>query len=548
MVAASFLQFATGIPTQAGHFLHSMLAMLALLAAVNAAPRLVAGAFCEERRNQTLGLLFLTGLRGWEVFLSKVLSSVLLAANNLLALTPFLALPLLMGGVSFSLFTATIACLPTVLGFAVAVTLLASSLCKDESAVLFTALALGAALTGLAPALGLAGKALAGATGIAGHWLLASPAYGPWLVCTRQVTAGAGLVLVNCAITWAWSFAALAVAAFVMRRSWQDRPDAGVESDRRWHWREWLRGSARWRGKLARRWLDENPIAWLVLRDRLPVTLAWVVMGATTVLWLGGWAVIGNGWISAPNGVTTAVVLNGSLHWLAAYGIASRLGEDRRTGSLELLLTTPLSVREVLDGVVFASRERFRAVARTAVGLNLLLLLAGLISRDWPGLSLATYGLLGGALLAWAWRLRRPPWQRVLWVAINSGRPSYAVWRCSKAAQVAVVLIYLLLLGPALKTGLPSGSQAEFIVCCGLGLVALLFLMRWREVEDRLASRLRHELRDIAQELVPETSDPRFKRWPLQERLPVPVQEEILRRLARRKRWELLRGNGEPRS
>src|SRR5437899_12130192 len=52
------------------------------------APMLTAGVLAEERRNQTLGLLFLSGLGAAEVFASKFLSSALIAFTDLLAIFP----------------------------------------------------------------------------------------------------------------------------------------------------------------------------------------------------------------------------------------------------------------------------------------------------------------------------------------------------------------------------------------------------------------------------------------------------------------------------
>src|SRR5437879_7400326 len=48
------------------------------------APMLTVGVLAEERRNQTLGLLFLSGLGACEVFARKFLSSALVAFTNLL--------------------------------------------------------------------------------------------------------------------------------------------------------------------------------------------------------------------------------------------------------------------------------------------------------------------------------------------------------------------------------------------------------------------------------------------------------------------------------
>src|SRR5258706_6222509 len=89
----------------AGRDLEQVLCLFGLVFVVRA-PRLVAGVLAEERRNETLGLLFLSGLSAGEVFAGKFLSSALVAFTNLLAIFPMLALPFLIGGGSFCPFLA----------------------------------------------------------------------------------------------------------------------------------------------------------------------------------------------------------------------------------------------------------------------------------------------------------------------------------------------------------------------------------------------------------------------------------------------------------
>jgi ABC-type transport system involved in multi-copper enzyme maturation permease subunit len=120
------------------------------------APMLTAGALAEERRNQTLGLLFLSGLGPWEVFASKFLSSALIAFTNLLAIFPMLALPFLIGGVSYDLFVAIVCALPVLMLFVLAVSLLASVLTREDGAAFVLANTLGALLCVLTPAIYLA--------------------------------------------------------------------------------------------------------------------------------------------------------------------------------------------------------------------------------------------------------------------------------------------------------------------------------------------------------------------------------------------------------
>src|SRR5690242_12487556 len=58
---------------------------------------LTADCLSEEKREGTLGLLFLTDLRGHDVVLGKLMATSVHALYGLLAIFPVLALPLLMG-------------------------------------------------------------------------------------------------------------------------------------------------------------------------------------------------------------------------------------------------------------------------------------------------------------------------------------------------------------------------------------------------------------------------------------------------------------------
>src|SRR5438874_487684 len=61
---------------------------------------LTADCLSEEKREGTLGLLFLTDLKSYDVVLGKLLATSLQSFYGLLAIFPILALPLMMGGVT----------------------------------------------------------------------------------------------------------------------------------------------------------------------------------------------------------------------------------------------------------------------------------------------------------------------------------------------------------------------------------------------------------------------------------------------------------------
>ena len=63
-------------------------------------PGITADCIASERREGTLGLLFLTPLRSWEIVIGKVFAQALKAVTLWLALVPVLTIPVLAGGVT----------------------------------------------------------------------------------------------------------------------------------------------------------------------------------------------------------------------------------------------------------------------------------------------------------------------------------------------------------------------------------------------------------------------------------------------------------------
>src|SRR4051794_20548631 len=83
-----------------GKDLFMVLAVLSFLYCLAAGTRSTSDCLSEEKREGTLGLLFLTDLKGYDVVLGKVAATSLRGFYSLLAIFPILALPLLTGGVT----------------------------------------------------------------------------------------------------------------------------------------------------------------------------------------------------------------------------------------------------------------------------------------------------------------------------------------------------------------------------------------------------------------------------------------------------------------
>src|ERR1051325_5748392 len=87
-------------PARLGHDVFLAMAMLILGLCLLCGLFLTADTLSEERREGTIGLLFLTPLRSYDVVLGKLASSSFQAIFALLSAFPVLAVPLLMGGVT----------------------------------------------------------------------------------------------------------------------------------------------------------------------------------------------------------------------------------------------------------------------------------------------------------------------------------------------------------------------------------------------------------------------------------------------------------------
>src|SRR5882672_10090756 len=92
-------------PTQTiAKVLFGVLTSCATLSAYLSGIRDTADCLSSEKREGTLGLLFLTDLRGYDVVIGKMTANSLNAFYSVLAVLPMMAVPLLLGGVGLGEF------------------------------------------------------------------------------------------------------------------------------------------------------------------------------------------------------------------------------------------------------------------------------------------------------------------------------------------------------------------------------------------------------------------------------------------------------------
>lgn len=505
-----------------GSNLHHVFFLAGLYLAIGPAMRISVGLFSEERRNQTLELLFLTGMNSGELFLEKLLGGILVASADLLALAPLMAMPFLIGGISLDLYLATLACLPALLFFVVAVGTLSSVIFTDDGLALIFMAALAGCICLATPIPHFLGAALTGTAPFSAKWLCTSPAYAPYLVVSNFAGAGPREFWLTILSIIAWSTLCLGLAWFLLGRNWQTEIIGAKRARRPGGVQTWAQGGQSWRDLLRQRLLPANPYRWLTEQDRRPLLTGYGSIGLICVLWLIGWRTWPGAWLSNENFFITALVLIAMVNWLKLFTAARRIGTDRRDGILELLLTTPLTPEEMVEGEVAALTASFRPLKLTVLAICLLMMAAGFAIRSWNTFAVVTYVAIWCVLCVACLKDFRVSVLRVMWAAVNTGRPVYSVFRWSGSKWTWIWLLYnfrnLARSGfTAGASGFPTGSGGEFALVCTIGVPAAAFYFIWQgaepEVERDLRRRLTSEMRLIATEPLPDPNDPAFKKW-----------------------------------
>lgn len=373
-------------PRETGFFLFMWLAIIAYVYCFLMGFVITADSLSEEKREGTLGLLFLTDLKGYDVVLGKLVATSISALYGLLAIFPVLGLPLLMGGVAPAEFARVMLVCADVLFLSVAVGILASSLCSDERKSMILAFIALFTLTALLPALGAWVMAKRHLVNPPPWLMLPSPGFAAFAAFDEpnRMLARAKYdhfyesILTIHALAWA----ALLLACYIVPRSWRDKPRSAAQIRHRAAWQGWAYGPRPVRDAFRRQLLAINPFYWLAARDRFKVTLVWLMLLAVAIIWLVGLVKWPTDFRDAPVYVMTAVVLHSLLKIWIAMESSRRFGADRRSGALELLLSTPLSVPEILRGQMRALARQFGWAIALVFFVDLLFL--GAILQRFP--------------------------------------------------------------------------------------------------------------------------------------------------------------------
>jgi ABC-type transport system involved in multi-copper enzyme maturation permease subunit len=378
LIAAVLLLMAGSTP--AGRFgasLFSALFGLAFIFCLLAGARYAADSLSEEKREGTLGLLFLTDLRGYDVVLGKLVAVSARTVQALVAFLPVLSIALVMGGITAGEFWRAAAVLTNTLFFSLCAGLWVSSVSRQAHTALAGTLALLLLLTTFPLVANSMLSWISPAT--AGYAALISPATSGMLASDFAYRAEParywGALLVSHLVGWAFLF----FASAALPHSWQDR----ITSPRNTR-TDLEKPRNRSTTRLRHRLLDINPVYWLAARHENQRLVLWAFVGAVTLA--GAISVLVSGLLGGTSlGLFT--ILNFGLIlvlklWVAWHASAT-LAEARQTGAVELLLATPLTVEEIIRGHWLALQRIFFWPVIAAVLLSLLPILE-LVFREPP--------------------------------------------------------------------------------------------------------------------------------------------------------------------
>ena len=365
---------------------------------------LTADVLSEEKRQGTLGLLFLTDLKGYDIVLGKFMAQGLNAFYCLLAVLPALALPLLLGGTTAWEFWRTVLALLDMLLFSLAAGLLVSAKGREARKTMGTTFWLLLCCSVALPLLAAAGSKVSPSpiwTSL--QWLSPFSAF----ACATETRylRHAQLFWGSLLVTTCCSFLFFALASLVIPRVWQEGTNRSLRLSTSVA-RSQRRGDVGQRARLRSDLLSRNPVVWLASERFGTQWAAWFVVG----LWA---VVIFMLILLEPASVTTPLLgsyaappFGFCLKLVFGLQVGRLFAEYRRSGALELLLCTPLTSREIIRGQMLALVRNFWRPLAAFIGLLFAPLFIQVIASsfrgDWQEMLVA----FSGAVMSGLYTLR----------------------------------------------------------------------------------------------------------------------------------------------
>ena len=464
---------------------------------------LTADSLSVEKREGTLGLLFLTDLKGYDVVLGKLASNSLHAFFGLLAVFPVLALPLITGGLGAGEFWRTMLVFIITMYFSLGFGMFVSATSHEGRQAMGRTFAIIVILDGVLPLL----------------WLLQSQMTNRWrpdfLLWVNPVYAftkgfddsylgmfGPQDFWTAMATIFFLATACILAASFLLPRSWQKSSAADPNRER---------ARFRFSGKARRRrrppFGEKNPFLWLARGDHAGQSAMNRLLIFLGLLWAVT-LVLSAEPPRTGEYLSLVFMLAFGMHFAVKILMASESGrrfhQDRQSGAMELLLVTPLPAEDILKGQQAALRNQFHRALWLISIVNVLTLafaiatflveisgtVPGFRSMAWEEIIMASEVLIGSVIMLWL------DASTLVWLGMWRGLTAKKYPRSVVATWGQVMLppwlafFLFAFMAPVLLPAINRGTMEFFILLWfGFGVVVDVLSITW--ARQNLFSRLR---------------------------------------------------------
>jgi ABC-type transport system involved in cytochrome c biogenesis permease component len=457
---------------QLGGWIFGALTWIAFGLACAAGVFLTADCLSDEKREGTLGLLFLTDLRGHDVVLGKLLATSLRTFYSLLAIFPVMGFSFILGGVAVDDFWHSLVSLCNTLFFSLALGMAVSVLSRDSHRAMTATLVAMVVFLLVPPGLDL--------------WLLNRTSNKPLIGLLSPLFAFNNTDSFHARDFWfciiivhvmGWGF--LALASWLAPKTWQDKP-IRIGLGGRWRFLLFNSAGARSRSRIL---LNKNPICWIIARDRWAANLArlalLLILGVfalsvlsvlqnpgsapsvpattrSTTITSTNSATTGSSttvtytsvtYVNLASGLTANslfVIANwcaGALalaleFWLTAH-VCRFYVDGRRNGFFELLLVTPVRPPDILRGHWLALSQLFLV----PVAAQLFLTLSCGAVQIWAdysvsaGVGISQIFMIGLGAVNWCLGLFTIVWFSI-WMGVTSRKINIAILKTISYAKI----------------------------------------------------------------------------------------------------------------
>lgn len=392
----------------------------------------------REKREGTLGLLFLTDLKGFDVVIGKLFAVGLHTFYGFLGTFPILGIFFVFGGVTGSDFWRTAMAILNILFFVHAIGLTGSSFCREARSSYFVTIGIGSFFFGVLYGVSVLLTKI-GWTTLGDLIGIFNPAF-PFFHVEVQTY---DLYWSSFWLTHFMGWGFIAASSFYLPYSWMEGSQSWLVRCREW-FHNWCLGDMEDRKAFRGNLIERNPFYWLVSRSRVTPWFVWGLVGIFVVGWFF-FEFVARVWFGgAWSKVWVFLALGGIcvLHTLIKFWIAvesvRHMEMQRHSGFLEVLLSsTPLRVSEIIHGQWLALQRQFMAPVLVVMGLDSIILMIcnGMNDRLLPSAVGSLMTMLVADCIAIVWV--------GMWAAMSVRKPGFAIGKVVWRILVAPWFVFL---------------------------------------------------------------------------------------------------------